>query len=394
MDTITDLDSTKLIDMIHELELKLKNSTKSNLELKDQFNSYKEMVYNTFMSDNMKNLTTDDLNVNLNQASQNDDKGNYYFESYAGNEIHESMLKDTIRTEAYRDFMYHNKHYFKNKVVLDVGCGTGILSMFAAKSGARQVFAVDNSNIIIKAKEIIKDNGLDHIITCLQGKVEEIELPVPKVDIIISEWMGYFLLFEGMLDSVLVARDRWLKDDGILGPSCTKILLATVDDSEWYNDTVNFWKDVYGFNMTAMSGDVFRQGHVAVLKSDSISSESVVIKDIQIKESTIKSLDFTEPFKLTIKRQGKVYGFCGWFDTFFEGPTIDPIIFSTSPMTKPTHWMQTTFILQNPLEVNTNDIISGTFKCIKSNENHRELIVEISFQVNNESIQNQSFIVC
>ena len=48
------------------------------------------------------------------------------------------------------------------------------------------------------------------VITVLKGKIEDIELPVAKVDIIISEWMGYFLLFENMLNSVLYARDKWL----------------------------------------------------------------------------------------------------------------------------------------------------------------------------------------
>lgn len=48
------------------------------------------------------------------------------------------------------------------------------------------------------------------IITIINGKVEEIDLPVEKVDIIISEWMGYCLLFESMLDTVIYARDKWL----------------------------------------------------------------------------------------------------------------------------------------------------------------------------------------
>jgi len=47
-------------------------------------------------------------------------------------------------------------------------------------------------------------------ITLIKGKMEEVELPVEKVDIIISEWMGYFLLYESMLDTVLVARDKYL----------------------------------------------------------------------------------------------------------------------------------------------------------------------------------------
>ena len=49
----------------------------------------------------------------------------------------------------------------------------------------------------------------------INGKIEEVNLPVQKVDIIISEWMGYFLFFEAMLDSVIVARDKWLAPDGI-----------------------------------------------------------------------------------------------------------------------------------------------------------------------------------
>lgn len=74
------------------------------------------------------------------------------------------MLKDTVRTDAYRDFIYDNKHLFKDKIVLDVGCGTGILSMFRAKAGAKMVIAVDNSNIIEKARQIVYDNGFGDVI--------------------------------------------------------------------------------------------------------------------------------------------------------------------------------------------------------------------------------------
>nr|AQT40937.1 protein arginine N-methyltransferase 1 transcript variant 30 [Homo sapiens] len=63
----------------------------------------------------------------------------YYFDSYAHFGIHEEMLKDEVRTLTYRNSMFHNRHLFKDKVVLDVGSGTGILCMFAAKAGARKV---------------------------------------------------------------------------------------------------------------------------------------------------------------------------------------------------------------------------------------------------------------
>ena len=50
------------------------------------------------------------------------------------------MLKDQVRTLTYRNAIYHNKHLFRGKIILDVGCGTGILSTFAAKAGARYVY--------------------------------------------------------------------------------------------------------------------------------------------------------------------------------------------------------------------------------------------------------------
>ena len=57
---------------------------------------------------------------------------------------------------------------------------------------------------------IVKKNNLENVITMIRGKVEEVELPVDKVDVIISEWMGYFLFYESMLDTVIFARDKWL----------------------------------------------------------------------------------------------------------------------------------------------------------------------------------------
>ncbi len=80
---------------------------------------------------------------------------------------------------------------------MDVGCGTGILCMFAAKAGAKKVIGVDMSTIIDQAKVIVKDNNLDHIITLLKGKMEDVILPVDKVDIIVSE-VG----LDGLMDKV------------------------------------------------------------------------------------------------------------------------------------------------------------------------------------------------
>ena len=139
------------------------------------------------------------------------------------------MLKDSVRTRTYQAAIENNPFLFKDKIVLDVGCGTGILSLFAARAGAKHVYGIECSAIADQARQIIADNGYSDRITVVKQKVEEITaLPdgVEKVDIIISEWMGYFLLYESMLDSVLAARDAWLKPGGSLWPSHARLLLA------------------------------------------------------------------------------------------------------------------------------------------------------------------------
>jgi hypothetical protein len=95
----------------------------------------------------------------------------YYFDSYAHHAIHEEMLKDEVRTRTYEMAIMQNKHLFHNKIVLDVGCGTGVLSMFAAQAGAQHVYAVDCSSIADQAREIIKINGFADRITVIKGKV-------------------------------------------------------------------------------------------------------------------------------------------------------------------------------------------------------------------------------
>lgn len=95
------------------------------------------------------------------------------------------------------------------------------------------------STIVFKAREIVEANGLSDKITLLQGKMEEVELPFPKVDIIISEWMGYFLLYESMLDTVLYARDRYLVPDGKIFPDKATLYIAGIEDGDYKEEKIN-----------------------------------------------------------------------------------------------------------------------------------------------------------
>lgn len=108
------------------------------------------------------------------------------------------------------------------------------------KAGAKHVIGVDMSTIIYKAREIVEANGMSDKITLLQGKMEEVQLPFPEVDIIISEWMGYFLLYESMLDTVLWARDRYLRKDGkgLIFPDKATLFMAGIEDGDYKDDKI------------------------------------------------------------------------------------------------------------------------------------------------------------
>lgn len=80
-------------------------------------------------------------------------------------DIHAIMIQDKVRTSSYASFILTNPILFRDAIVLDVGCGTGVLSLFAAKSGAKHVYAIDASPIAEKAEKIVHENGLQNVIT-------------------------------------------------------------------------------------------------------------------------------------------------------------------------------------------------------------------------------------
>ncbi|KAI3552733.1 methyltransferase domain-containing protein [Colletotrichum lupini] len=306
------------------------------------------------------------------------DESQYYWESYASNDIHETMLKDKVRTDSYRDFVYNNKSLFKDKIVLDIGCGTGILSMFCAKAGAKQVFAVDKSDIIDKARENVFNNGLTEKVTCIRGRVEDISLPVDQVDIIISEWMGYCLLYEAMMNSVLVARDRFLKPDGLIAPSISTIWVAPVSDPEYITDFVTFWDDVYGFDMKSMKEGIYDEARIEIMPEDCICGTPSQISYIDLHTVKIEDLDFETQWKSKVTKDiPSLDGFLTWFDIFFTtsrndsipadlpvkaGETIvtrpGEVAFTTGPAGPDTHWKQG-FLMNKYLEGNAS-VTAGT----------------------------------
>jgi protein arginine N-methyltransferase 1 len=309
----------------------------------------------------------------------------YYFDSYAHFGIHEEMLKDEVRTMSYRNSIYHNTHLFKNKIVLDVGCGTGILSMFAARAGAKRVIGIEYSSIIEHAEKIVKLNGLDHIVTLIRGKVEDVELPdgIEKVDIIISEWMGYCLFYESMLNTVIFARDKWLAPNGLMFPDKASLHILAIEDRDYKDDKINWWTSVYGFDMSCIRDIALSEPLVDTVDPKQIVSNSCVIKEIDISTAKLEDLKFNSPFHLSIKRNDYAHAFVTYFNIEFSA-CHKKVGFSTAPDQPYTHWKQTVFYFKDYLTVKRGEEIFGVFTCSPNPRNVRDLDFEIEFDFKGE----------
>ncbi|KAI4545957.1 hypothetical protein MG293_002512 [Ovis ammon polii] len=283
----------------------------------------------------------------------------YYFDSYAHFGIHEEMLKDEVRTLTYRNSMYHNKHVFKDKVVLDVGSGTGILSMFAAKAGAKKVFGIECSSISDYSEKIIKANHLDNIITIFKGKVEEVELPVEKVDIIISEWMGYCLFYESMLATVIFARDKWLKPGGLMFPDRAALYVVAIEDRQYKDFKIHWWENVYGFDMTCIRDVAMKEPLVDIVDPKQVVTNACLIKEVDIYTVKTEELSFTSAFCLQVQRNDYVHALVTYFNIEFT-KCHKKMGFSTAPDAPYTHWKQTVFYLEDYLTVRRGEEIYGT----------------------------------
>jgi protein arginine N-methyltransferase 1 len=318
---------------------------------------------------------------NLPGHSDIESKKDYYFNSYSSYNIHEEMLKDRIRTGTYSDAILQNPEIFKDKVVLDIGCGTGILSMFAAKSGAKQVIGLEFADIADYAKQIVKINNLEDKITIIKSKVEEAVLPVEKVDIIISEWMGYFLLYESMLDTVLFARDKWLKEDGYMLPDTASITIAGIEDIDYKTSKFDFWKNVYGFDMSIFKPTCIAEPLIDICPKDRINTNSCRIFDIDLYKVKKEELDFSSKYSLKFNRNNDYFsGLVAWFETGFT-KLNKKFNLNTSPYLKGTHWQQTVFYTKNDIPVRSGDVVEGSIAVRKSETNFRQLDIKISYNV-------------
>ncbi|XP_042693209.1 protein arginine N-methyltransferase 3 isoform X3 [Centrocercus urophasianus] len=237
--------------------------------------------------------------------------------------------------------------------------------------------AIVTSSIKIHISSKTRLNKLENTITLIKGRIEEVDLPLEKVDVIISEWMGYFLLFESMLDSVIYAKDKYLAEGGSVYPDICTISLVAVGDMNKHTEKLLFWEDVYGFDMSCMKKAVIPEAVVEVLDPSTLISETSVIKRIDCNTASIPDLEFSSEFTLRVRTSTKCTAIAGYFDIFFEKDCHNKVLFSTGPLCTKTHWKQTVFLLEEPIPVEAGEALRGKITVRKNRKDPRSLVITL-----------------
>ena len=281
-----------------------------------------------------------------------------YYESYGNLSVHSLMLQDAPRMETYARALAELKDSIEGKIVIDVGSGTGILSMMCAKlCNPKHVYAVEANRYVSElSRLVIEQNGLHEHITVINKAVEDIELEdwkhgTEKAGVVISEWMGFYLVHEAMLDSVLWARDFLCVPNPVMLPTHCRIWAAVVSNEKFRSEELEIWKlpiicqiDMSSMGM-ARAAELTASPQIEVLHADQLLSKPQIAFELDL--STIDRLAFAAmPMKkqlsLRIDKEGVFSSIGIWFDVSFGN---DSIMLDTSPFCPPTHWKQTNVFL-------------------------------------------------
>ncbi len=280
-------------------------------------------------------------------------------EEYEDLEVHRRMLRDATRTRVYQQAIFSSVK--PGDVVLDMGAGTGVLSMFAAQAGAKRVYAVERTNTAEFASQMVERNGLSDRIEIIQNDIEKVS-PPEKVDVILSEWLGVYGVNENLLAPLLTARDRWLKPQGRMLPNRVTVWLAPVssqglhwDRSFWLNRPYDLDMSLLGEDLPTSMQEVSPEGLLAAPAKMWI----LEMVDFPFEEA---ARPLTADLTFLIDRDAVVNALASWFWADFG----DGLVLTNAPDAPETHWGQFLAPLRDPQPVTAGSLLQVKFASIPS----------------------------
>lgn len=231
-------------------------------------------------------------------------------------------------------------------VVADIGCGLGTYAIFAARAGARRVFAVDDTPIVEVAREVVRDSGADGVVELIAGYSTALE-PPERCDVVIFEDYLTTLISPGKARVVADIETRWLKPGGRLVPPRARLWLAPIEDPEGHLriDRFHWSKDrVFGIDLSATRRRVFATAHSRKLGAGALLTAPEMVHDYDLLH--LKRVEVSATRTLTASRDGVIHGVLLWFELELGGGWL-----ATGPLAPPSAWQQTLFPLASPIAV-------------------------------------------
>ncbi|KAK8324492.1 hypothetical protein V6Z12_A12G302600 [Gossypium hirsutum] len=290
------------------------------------------------------------------------------------------MLKDVVRTKTYQNVIYRNKFLFQNKVVLDVGAGTGILSLFCAKAGAAHVYAVECSHMADMAKQIVETNGLPDVLRVVRGRVNGLGLLNLFLLLLIKAklLLGSYKLHS--LQSKFLFLHPCQVDDRVVLPDEASLYLTAIEDAEYKDDKIEFWNNVYGFDMSCIKKQAMMEPLVDTVDQKQIVTNCHLLKTMDISKMVLGDASFTAPFKLIAERDDYIHAFVAYFDVSFT-KCHKLMGFSTGPRSRATHWKQTVLYLEDVLTICEGETIIGSMTVAPNKKNPRDVDIMVKYSL-------------
>lgn len=290
-------------------------------------------------------------------------------------DYHRTLIADTVRNKAFCDALAAVIVPGKT-VVADVGAGTGLLGLIAARLGAREVFLYETAEVAGVAAEILKRNRVRncHLLPCHSTEMQD----PPRVDVVVSETLGNYPFEEDIIETLADARSRFLKPGATMIPSAVEQFVAPVVSPRFHRELCA-WDDVATAlgRTPALALDL---SPARLLTFNNIYVRSITTSDLLDGGDTAKSwdtVDFTQRNRTARQGEGTwamprattVYGFATWW-TARLAPNVE---LSTAPDAPRTHWEQLYFPLAQPIEASAGDRLTVSIRSRSSRKSGTHL---------------------
>lgn len=257
---------------------------------------------------------------------------------------HRAMALDAVRNDAYARALAGVVG--PDTVVIDLGAGTGVLGLIAARLGAKRVYLVEPSDVIAVAEEVVLSNGMQDRVRCLHGRLEDVTIP-ERADVIVSVMTGNFLLTEDLLPILFEARDRHLKPGGHLIPGGAAMEAVLVSAPQVHAVHVQSWStpqhgvDLGVCRSYAANAVVYGP---AGIRDAVFLAEPATLLTLDLHTAGYAPLHAQVSFDIT--QSGVCHGLAGWFRVQLGDAWL-----STSPKAPQMHWSPVFLPIDPPLTV-------------------------------------------